>query len=231
MGSSHTLALVNIDGTLLFDNQHAHDAALAEAACQIYDVKVEERDFSQISPVGKTDLARLRAVLNQKGMENREIDRKQQSWVERAGQLFNASIDDSFDLWTVRRGIKPTFSLLNSRGVHIAPITAGLRDITESKLRLMQVDDLFDISGGAYGSDLENRNLLPALARSRSGRWDRSRTWLVGGCEADLIAARNDQIGCVLLHNQKLSLEVADLADRFVQHLHELTEILSPSHI
>lgn len=231
MGDAHTLALVNIDGTVLFDNQHVHDTALADAACQVYGVKVGEQDFGQVNPLGKTDLSRLRAVLNQHGIENREVDRKQQLWVDRAGQLFGSSADESFDLWTVRRTVKSTFSTLNRRGVHVAPLTAGLRSITEAKLRLMEVDDLFDLPGGAYGSDLENRNLLPALARSRSGRWDRSRTWLVGGCEADLIAARNDQIGCVLLHNQKLSLEVADLADRFIQHLHELTEILSSSRL
>lgn len=111
-------------------------------------------------------------------------------------------------------------------------LTGNFEPVARLKLERAGIGSYFARGQGAFGSDAEDRNELPAIARARAGRvdggtpWPRERTVIIGDTPRDIDAARADRLRCVAVATGPFTVgELAD-ADFVAADGHEVAEVL-----
>ncbi len=100
-------------------------------------------------------------------------------------------------------GIAPLLERLAAReDVRLALVTGNFEPVARLKLRRAGIGRWFEAGQGGFGSDSEDRTMLPPIARRRAGDHDghshpREQTLLIGDTPRDIACAHADGVRCV----------------------------------
>ena len=99
--------------------------------------------------------------------------------------------------------------------VRLAQLTGNYEAIAWLKLERAGIAEWFERGQGAFGSDADDRDALPAIARRRAGTsrvpYPREQTIVVGDTPKDIACARADRVRCVAVASGSFGVEA--LAD------------------
>lgn len=193
------LLLWDIDGTLLLRASAAHAAAVRDALRDVHGL--EDRTLLREQPMaGMTDGQIARDILTAAGIDPAQIDRHAPAVLERICATYVPG-----DLETHKSpGLEDALHELSDRGdvVH-SLVTGNYERVARLKLRAAGLAGWFDPRvGGGFGSDHEDRALLPATARRRAGEallpdgrpWPPDRAIVIGDTPRDVACARHDGV-------------------------------------
>jgi phosphoglycolate phosphatase len=157
------LILFDIDGTLLSTNGAAR-RAFESALLAVYGTAgpIDAHPFD-----GKTDPQIARELLGAAGFADADIDAELPLLFERylAGMVEEMARPEHRT--TVYPGVPEVLAALATRGdVLLGLVTGNIAEGAALKLRSAGLDQYFDF--GAYGSDSERRDALPAVAVQRA---------------------------------------------------------------
>jgi phosphoglycolate phosphatase-like HAD superfamily hydrolase len=219
------LCLFDIDGTLLQRASVEHAQALREAAAEVYGLAALDGD--PLKPAGRTDLAIARELLLRAGVGEAEIDARsaelQAATVAAYERLCPADLSAS-----VAPGMVELLEALSGRPdeFRLSLLTGNLEAVARRKLAAAGVGRHFAAGQGAFGSDAESRDTLPAIARARAGGWPRARTVVIGDTPRDIGCARADGLRVAAVATGPYSVrELAD-ADAVVDDARALAPVL-----
>lgn len=175
------LVLFDIDGTLL-TARGAPRRAFERALIEVYGTA---GPIARHRLSGKTDPQITREVLTLAGLDNATIDGGlARLWSVYSRELHRALADPEHET-VVLPGVRPLLAALEARdgGVLLGLLTGNIREGAEIKLASARVETEFRV--GAFGSDCEQRDGLPAIAVERAlaltGRTFRAREIVVIG--------------------------------------------------
>jgi phosphoglycolate phosphatase-like HAD superfamily hydrolase len=109
-------------------------------------------------------------------------------------------------------------------------VTGNFEPVARIKLQRAGIDAFFAPGQGGFGTDAEERESLPPLARARAGDgdepWPRERTVVIGDTPRDIACARADGIAVIGIATGPFG--AADLAgaDHVAEHASELPALL-----
>ena len=194
------LLLFDIDGTLVTRAGKAHAEALNGAIQEVHGV--DARNLRErINPAGRTDGEIARLILLGAGVSAERIDARAGAVHAACCRFYAQHAPDDLS-HTVLPGVREVLAELSRRdGVILALLTGNYEPVARVKLRLAGIGDCFAPRQGAFGSDSEDRTVLPAIARRRAGGaarpHPRQRTVVIGDTPRDIACARADGVRCV----------------------------------
>ena len=182
------LLLFDVDGTLLLRSSVEHAAALRESLTAVYGVV----PTATVAAAGRTDtaIARDLAALGGVGAERFEagLGRLQTLCAANFERLCPASLTER-----VSPGMRELLDSLAAReDVRCSLVTGNYEPIARMKLERAGIGHHFPPGQGAFGSDAESRDELPAIARARAGSHPRTGTIVIGDTPLDVACARAD---------------------------------------
>jgi phosphoglycolate phosphatase-like HAD superfamily hydrolase len=198
------LLLWDIDGTLLLRASASHARAVWDALREVHGLEDRELLRNQ-RMAGMTDGQIAREILTAAGVDGPAIDHHAETVRERICETYVPG-----DLEThVSPGLEEALRALSDRGdvVH-SLVTGNFERIARMKLRAAGIGDWFDPRvGGGFGSDHEDRLLLPATARRRAGEallsddrpWPADRAVVIGDTPRDIACARHDGVRVIAI--------------------------------
>ncbi|MEA2215065.1 MAG: phosphoglycolate phosphatase, partial [Solirubrobacteraceae bacterium] len=208
------LLLFDIDGTLVRGRPLTHQAALTEAAAEVFGLRFEPGTdpVAEVEPWGKTDRQILHEVL-----ARADIAAPGANAVARWEELACAA----YTRLEVERDHGPeagelaataaALGRLRDSGHILALVTGNLEPIARRKLDLRGLGAFFPPGQGGFGSDSELRAELVPLARKRAGANDtphpRDDTVLIGDTPLDVAAASADGVRCVAIEGKRFQAE------------------------
>ncbi len=197
--STPTLLLFDIDGTLVWRASVEHAVALREALHTVHGL---DPSFEHtLSAAGRTDGEIARLLLLAGGVSAQAIDdgapAVRAASVEAYARLCPADLSDR-----VLPGIPELLASLSTReDVRLSLVTGNFEPIARLKLGRAGVGRFFESGQGGFGSDSEDRSMLPELARRRAGTdgvpWPREHTIVIGDTPRDIACARADGVRCI----------------------------------
>jgi phosphoglycolate phosphatase-like HAD superfamily hydrolase len=225
-----TLLLFDVDGTLLAGAARAHAQALWAALHDVHGIDAAGVR-SAVSPAGRTDGEIARMLLEAAGVSATRIDERaddvRAACCERYAQLCPPDLSD-----TVISGIPALLARLRERDdVVLSLVTGNFEPIGRMKLSRAGLGGFFAPGQGAFGSDAEDRAMLPAIARRRAGvdgiAFPRERTIVIGDTPRDIFCARADEVRCVAVTTGPYEAEQLRDADAVANDTSQLGELLS----
>lgn len=225
------LLLFDIDGTLLRGAADAHREALHDAITEVWGVP--DPAAAPVEAAGRTDLEIAREILLLSGV-NRDVDERFDAFREAAARAYvrrcPASLAD-----TVADGIGPLLDGLGAGGDHtLGLVTGNLEPIARLKLRAAGIGGPFEGGPGGFGSDDEDRSMLPGVARRRAARaagrdgaWPREDTVIIGDTPRDILCARADGVHVVGIATGPYAADALTDADAVVVHAAEIPAALT----
>jgi phosphoglycolate phosphatase len=196
VGAAATLLLFDIDGTLVWRASTEHAAALREALRAVHGL--DPAFEHAIAAAGRTDGEIARLLLLAAGTPAKAIDdgvsAVQEHAVAAYARLCPVDLSDR-----LLPGITELLGSLSQRDdVRLSLVTGNFEPIARLKLARAGVGSFFESGQGGFGSDSEDRTVLPALARRRAGAdgrsWPRARTIVIGDTPRDIACARADGV-------------------------------------
>jgi phosphoglycolate phosphatase len=197
--STPTLLLFDIDGTLVWRASVEHAVALRQALHTVHGL--DPAFEHAMSAAGRTDGEIARLLLLAGGVSAKRIDDGAtavlEASVEAYARLCPADLSDR-----VLPGIPELLASLSAReDVRLSLVTGNFEPIARLKLRRAGIGQFFESGQGGFGSDSEDRTVLPELARRRAGSvgvpWPRERTIVIGDTPRDIACARADGVRCI----------------------------------
>ena len=210
------LLLWDIDGTLLLGASASHAKAVWDALCAVHGLEDRELLRNQ-RMAGMTDGQIAREILTAGGVDAATVDRHAEAVHDRICETYVPG-----DLEThVSPGLPEALRALSGRGdvVH-SLVTGNFERVARRKLAAAGIGDWFDPRlGGGFGSDHEDRLLLPATARRRAGDallpddrpWPADRAVVIGDTPRDIACARHDGVHVIAVTTG--GHDAADLED------------------
>jgi phosphoglycolate phosphatase-like HAD superfamily hydrolase len=231
MASEPLLLLFDIDGTLLTGAAEAHAQALHEALQLVHGVDTRNAPLP-MGAAGRTDPEIVRALLLQAGISAAQIDERADDVREQCCRAY-ASLCPADLSSTVLEGIPALLSWLAPQpGALLGLLTGNYEPVARLKLRRAGIGEHFPSGQGAFGSDSEDRTMLPAIARRRAGTLGsphpRARTVIIGDTPRDIACARADEIRCLAVETGPYRAEDLADADQVVADAKELRNALEP---
>ena len=192
------LLLFDIDGTLMKGASGAHAAALCQALQNVHGVDVENVRLAG-SAAGRTDGEIARLYLLEAGVSAERIDARAADVQEECCRLY-ASLCPADLSSMVVRGMPELLASLSARDdVQLSLVTGNFEPVARMKLKAGGIGHWFAHGQGGFGSDSEDRTMLPPIARRRAGEaaglstsWPRDHTVVIGDTPRDIACARAD---------------------------------------
>lgn len=237
------LLLWDIDGTLLIGASQEHARVMFAVLQEVHGT----HDPARGEPItlrraaersGMTDGQIGREILLENGVDPAQIDARFGRVVRRASEDYAPG-----DLRShVNPGVAAVLAEMAERGdVVQSLVTGNFERIARTKLRAAGLDAWFDADlGGGFGSDHEQRQHLPAIARERAGAarradgspWPRERTIIIGDTPRDIDCARHDGVHVIAIatgpHPPERLAEADAVASDVGELRDELRAILGP---
>jgi phosphoglycolate phosphatase-like HAD superfamily hydrolase len=219
------LLLFDIDGTLLQRASVEHAQALLEAAADVF--ALPALDGTLVKAAGRTDLSIARELLLAAGVSDEEIDARstalQAATVAAYERLCPPDLSPR-----LAPGMAELLAALSARGdeFRLSLLTGNLEAVARRKLAAAGVAAYFPADQGAFGSDAESRDELPAIARARAGDWPRERTVVIGDTPRDIACARADGLRVAAVATGPYPLEALADADAVVDGARALAPVL-----
>jgi phosphoglycolate phosphatase-like HAD superfamily hydrolase len=216
------LLLWDIDGTLLQGASAEHAVALRAALREVHGV---DPDGVTVEAAGRTDGAIARDLLLGSGVPVEAIDARVTEVQAACASLFaELCPDDLSD--RVAPGIPAVLSELSSR-FRFSLVTGNFEPVARLKLARAGIGEWFPAGQGAFGTDAESRDELPALARARAGGpWPRERTVVIGDTPRDIACARADRVRVVAVATGPYGVEALADADAVIDGAEALGPVL-----
>jgi len=195
------LLLFDIDGTLLLRAAGAHRDAIYEALRVVHGVTEPDRRGMQVA--GRTDADIARTLLVHAGVPAERIDARADEVRVAACAAYGRLCPQDLS-GHVTPGMAELLQRLAAReDTLLALVTGNYEPIARLKLRRAGIGHFFATGQGGFGSDHEDRSMLPAIARRRAGEtaaagegelWPRARTAVIGDTPRDISCARADGV-------------------------------------
>jgi phosphoglycolate phosphatase len=220
------LVLFDIDGTLLLRASEAHAKAVRAALLEVYGVG----DVSgAVEAAGRTDLEIGRALATLAGVDAARFDAGLGDFRVAAAEAYAGLVPADLSAH-VAPGMPEVLAALAAReDVVLSLVTGNLEAIARMKLRAAGIGGFFAAGQGGFGSDAEDRALLPAIARRRAGDgspYPRSGTVVVGDTPRDIACARADGVRAVAVATGPFGSEQLAAADAVARDATELLGLL-----
>jgi phosphoglycolate phosphatase len=104
--------------------------------------------------------------------------------------------------------------------VQLALVTGNFESVARIKLKAAGLGHWFAFDQGGFGSDSEDRSMLPPIARRRAGEaaglttsWPRGKTVVIGDTPRDIACAHADDVRCVAVTTGPFSADELTEAD------------------
>jgi len=222
------LLLFDIDGTLLRGATDAHRDALHAALRAVYGI--HDPRSPHIDPAGRTDLEIARAILLDLGLDARHIDDHLDDLRAECASRYARLCPRDLSQYVIP-GVSAMLAELDERpGVHLSLVTGNLEPIARLKLLRSGLSHYFPPGQGAFGSDEEDRTLLPAIARRRAGHdgrtYPRAQTVLIGDTPRDIACAHADGLRCIAVATGPVPADRLADADAVAADVPELKTLL-----
>ncbi len=230
------LLLFDIDGTLMKGASAAHATALCQALQNVHGVDVEGVRLAG-SAAGRTDGEIARLYLLEAGVSAERIDELAADVRDECCRLYAGLCPADLSAMVVR-GVPALLESLSARDdIQLSLVTGNFEAVARLKLKAAGLAHWFPRGQGGFGSDSEDRTMLPPIARRRAGEaagrstsWPRERTLVIGDTPRDIACARADDLRCVAVttgpHGRD-DLVGADLIAETTAELLEAIETLS----
>jgi phosphoglycolate phosphatase-like HAD superfamily hydrolase len=217
------LLLFDIDGTLLRGASREHAQALLKALHAVHGVTANT--ISQHgSAAGRTDGEIARLILLDAGVSAERIDERAADVQEQCCRLYATMCPTDLSERVVD-GIPQTLEwLAGITDVQLSLVTGNFEPVARVKLRAAGIGHWFANRQGGFGSDSEDRSMLPPLARRRAGEaaglgisWPREDTLVIGDTPRDIACAHADSVRCLAVTSGQYGedeLGAADLVAR-----------------
>jgi phosphoglycolate phosphatase len=191
------LLLFDIDGTLMLKASREHVAAMHDALQRVYGLTGPAR----VEAAGRTDIEIARHIAVLAGIPARTFDDGLPALREAVAEGYERRVPADLS-GRVAPGVPELLSTLSERDdVLLSLVTGNLEPVARMKLRAAGIGRHFAAGQGGFGSDHEDRTLLPAIARARAGAggrsYERERTLVIGDTPRDIACARADGVRCV----------------------------------
>lgn len=197
------LLLFDIDGTLVRGASSAHAVALCRALKNVHGVDVEGVRLAG-SAAGRTDGEIARMYLLEAGISAERIDARAADVSEECCRLYASLCPADLSSMVVSGMPKLLESLDASGEVQLSLVTGNFEPVARMKLKAAGLGHWFARGQGGFGSDSEDRSMLPPIARRRAGEaaglpgsWPRERTLVIGDTPRDIACAHADDVRCV----------------------------------
>ena len=105
-------------------------------------------------------------------------------------------------------------------------MTGNYERVARLKLARAGIGGWFAEGQGGFGSDAEEREALPPIARERAGGWPRERTIVIGDTPRDIACARADGLRVVAVATGPYPVEALADADAVVDSAPALLPVL-----
>jgi phosphoglycolate phosphatase len=222
------LLLFDIDGTLLIGAAAAHAAAIHEALRSVHGVTRPQRRGLEVA--GRTDADIARNLLLHAGISAEQIDERADDVRVAACEAYARLAPDDLSAH-VTPGMADLLERLAAReDVRLALVTGNYEPIARLKLRAAGLGAYFARGQGGFGSDHEDRAVLPQIARRRAGDDDgpgpRSRTAVIGDTPRDIACARADGVRVAAIATGPYGPEDLRQADAVARDAGELGAVL-----
>jgi phosphoglycolate phosphatase-like HAD superfamily hydrolase len=209
------LYLFDIDGTLLQGAAVEHAAAIRAAIEHVFGVDVPEPLGVEVA--GRTDLQIARAIALLAGVEPGDVNAGLPEIPALAAAEYAARVPTDLSA-TVAPGIPELLAALSARPeTRLSLVTGNIEPIARLKLHAAGIAASFAPGQGGFGSDHEERTVLPAIARARAGdgceAFPRERTVVIGDTPLDIACARADGVRCVAVATGPYAVEQLAGAD------------------
>jgi phosphoglycolate phosphatase len=224
------LLLFDIDGTLLIGAADAHRDAIHEALRTVHGVTRPARRGLEVA--GRTDADIARNMLLHAGVSARQIDERADDVRIAACEAYARLCPDDLSAH-VAAGMADLLERLAEReDTILALVTGNYEPIARIKLRAAGIGRFFRRGQGGFGSDHEDRAMLPQIARRRAGDddgipWPRSQTAVIGDTPRDIACARADGVRVAAIATGPYGPDELRQADAVARDAHELDAVLA----
>jgi phosphoglycolate phosphatase len=230
------LLLFDIDGTLVRGRPLTHQAALAEAATEVFGLRFEAgtNPVAEVEPWGKTDRQILHELLARADIAAPGAGAVAR-WEELACEAY-MRLEVERDQGAEAAELAATAATLGrlcDAGHALALVTGNLEPIARRKLDMRGLGSFFPSGQGGFGSDSELRAELVAIARRRAGTnggaHPREDTLLIGDTPLDVAAASAGGVRCVAIEGKRFPADalMAAGATATVAEIPELEAVLA----
>jgi phosphoglycolate phosphatase len=212
------LLLFDIDGTLLLRASGPHAQALVSSMEKVYGVTNLHSGGMELA--GRTDpeIARrflLLAEVDDKKVDDR-FDELHRTAVEEFARICPGDISDR-----VNPGMQAVLDELAPEH-DMSLVTGNLEPIAHIKLKRAGIGHHFPTGQGGFGSDSEDRTLLPAIARERAGGHPREDSVVIGDTPRDIACARADGVKVIAIATGPYAVAELEDADVVITRADEL---------
>ncbi len=222
------LLLFDIDGTLLRDAADAHRDAIHEALRVVHGVTSPQRRGMEVA--GRTDADIARSLLVHAGVSAGQIDERADDVRIAACEAYARLCPGDLTAHVVPGIATLLGRLAERRDARPALVTGNFEPIARLKLRAAGIGHRFASGQGGFGSDHEDRALLPAIARRRAGGagdpWPRARTVVIGDTPRDIACARADGVRVIAVTTGAFDADQLRGADAVAGDARELGALL-----
>jgi phosphoglycolate phosphatase-like HAD superfamily hydrolase len=234
------LLLFDIDGTLMKGASGAHAAALCRALKNVHNVDVGGIRLAG-SAAGRTDGEIARLYLLEAGVSAERIDARAADVREECCRLYAGLCPADLSTMVVRGMPELLRSLHCADGVQLSLVTGNFEPVARLKLKAGGIGRWFARGQGGFGSDSEDRTMLPPIARRRAGEaaglstsWPREHTVVIGDTPRDIACARADDLRCIAVTTGPHRREelagadlIADSSDELLAAIETLSAAIS----
>ena len=219
------LLLWDIDGTLLQRASREHAQALHGALEQVHGSF--SLDGMKVEVAGRTDAAIARDLLVAAGHAPEAIDARADDVIAACCALYDELCPADLSPW-VAPGVPEALATLASRpdAFRFSLVTGNFERVARLKLARAGIGDWFPAGQGGFGSDAEDRALLPPIARERAGDWPRERTVVIGDTPRDIACARADGLRVVAVATGPFAVEQLADADAVIDSADAVVPVL-----
>jgi phosphoglycolate phosphatase len=217
------LLLWDIDGTLMQRASEAHARALLRALREVHGDELALEDV-RVEAAGRTDGAIARDLLLACGVPASDIDREVAEVARRCAAAYEELCPADLS-GAVAPGIPELLArLAEDPRYRLSLVTGNFEPVARLKLERAGIGSYFPYGQGGFGTDAEDREALPPIARSRAGDWPRERTLVIGDTPRDIACARADGLRVVTVTTGPFG--AADLAE--ADHVADGASSLAP---
>src|SRR3954454_23949210 len=187
------LLLFDIDGTLLLQASLEHVAAMHAALRDVHGITKPAR----VEAAGRTDIEIARHICLLADIPAVTFDQRLEDLVEAVTANYARLVPDDLSD-RVAPGVPALLDKLGARDDGLLSLVTGSTEpVARLKLRAAGIGHHFPSGQGGFGSDHEDRALLPPIARRRAGNHPRAQTIVIGDTPRDIACAHADGLRCV----------------------------------
>jgi phosphoglycolate phosphatase-like HAD superfamily hydrolase len=210
------LLLFDIDGTLLIQASREHVAAMHAALRDVHGITRPAR----VEAAGRTDVEIARHISLLADIPAVEFDRRLDDLIEAMIANYATLVPEDLSD-RVAPGVPALLAELGTReDVVLSLVTGNVEPVARLKLGAAGIGHHFPSGQGGFGSDHEDRTLLPPIARARAGAgqggrepYPRERTVVIGDTPRDIACAQADGLRCIAVTTGSYPAEELGAAD------------------